>query len=148
MWSTLWNGRQYTNLWCRERDCYHYHTKESESEVAQSCPCDPIDGSLPGSSVHGIFQARVLEWIAISFSGDLPNPGIEPGSPALQADALPSEPPGKPTITQGWVKRKSCSPGLVPLSSISLLVLPLLMHTCYKQMNCNCTCLCVCTSGL
>ena len=43
---------------------------KDESEVAQSCPtlCDPIDCSLPGSSVHGIFQARVLEWIAISFS--------------------------------------------------------------------------------
>ena len=43
---------------------------ESESEVSQSCPtlCDPIDCSLPGSSVHGIFQAIVLEWIAISFS--------------------------------------------------------------------------------
>ena len=39
------------------------------SEVAQSCPtlCDPMDCSLPGSSVHGIFQARVLEWVAISF---------------------------------------------------------------------------------
>ena len=44
--------------------------KESESEVAQSCLtlCDPMDCSLPGSSVHGIFQARVLEWAAISFS--------------------------------------------------------------------------------
>ena len=43
---------------------------ESESEVAQSCPtlCDPMDCSLSGSSIHGIFQARVLEWIAISFS--------------------------------------------------------------------------------
>ena len=71
---------------------------ESESEVAQSCPtlCDPMDCSLPGSSFLGIFQARILEWVAISFSRDLPNPGIEPGSPALQADALPSEPPGKP----------------------------------------------------
>ena len=41
-----------------------------ESEVAQSCPtlCDPMDCSLPGSSVHGIFQARELEWGAISFS--------------------------------------------------------------------------------
>ena len=45
-------------------------SRESESEVAQSCPtlCDPIDCSLSGSSVHGIFQARVLEWITISFS--------------------------------------------------------------------------------
>ena len=43
---------------------------ESESEVAQSCPTlrDPMDCSLPGSSIHGIFQARVLEWGAISFS--------------------------------------------------------------------------------
>ena len=42
----------------------------SESEVAQSCPtlCNPVDCSLPGSSVHGIFQAIVLEWIAISFA--------------------------------------------------------------------------------
>ena len=144
--------------------------KESESEVSQSCPthCDPMDCSLPDSSVRGIFQARVLEWVPISFSrgssrpkdrirasciscigrqilyhsttmkylkvksfsrvrlfatpwtvayqapqsvefsrqeywsgfpfpspGDLPNPGIEPRSPALQADALLSEPPGK-----------------------------------------------------
>ena len=40
------------------------------NEVAQSCPtlCDPMDCSLPGSSIHGIFQARVLEWAAISFS--------------------------------------------------------------------------------
>ena len=43
---------------------------ESESEVAQSCQtlCDPVDCSPPGSSVHGIFQVRVLEWVAISFS--------------------------------------------------------------------------------
>ena len=43
---------------------------KSESEVAQSCPTlrDPMDCSLPGSSVHGIFQARVLEWGAITFS--------------------------------------------------------------------------------
>ena len=43
---------------------------KSQSEVAQSCPTlsDPMDCSLPGSSVHGIFQARVLEWVAISFS--------------------------------------------------------------------------------
>ena len=45
-------------------------TEKSESEVAQLCPtlCDPMDCSLPGSSVHGVSQAIVLEWIAISFS--------------------------------------------------------------------------------
>ena len=48
--------------------------------TAKTCPvlCDPLDWSPPGSSVHGISQARILEWIAISFSGDVPNPGIEP----------------------------------------------------------------------
>ena len=47
----------------------------------------------------GILQARILEWIATPSSGDLPNPGIEPRSPTLWADSLPSEPPGKPKNT-------------------------------------------------
>ena len=49
--------------------------KESESEVAPSCLtlCDPMDGSPPGSSIHGIFQARILEWVAISFSTRMHN---------------------------------------------------------------------------
>ena len=53
---------------------------KSESEVTQSCPTlsDPMDCNLPGSSVHGIFQARVLEWVAMPFPEDLPDPGIEP----------------------------------------------------------------------
>ena len=59
--------------------------EKNESEVAQSCPtfCNPMDCSLPGSTIHGIFQARILEWVAIPSPGDLPDPGIEPGSPAL-----------------------------------------------------------------
>ena len=68
------------------------------SEVAQSCPtlCNPVDCSLSGSSIHGILQAGILEWIAISSSrgSSWPRDWIELGSPALQADALPSEPPG------------------------------------------------------
>ena len=43
----------------------------------------------------GILQARILEWVASPPPRDIPNPGIEPRSPALQADSLPSEPPGK-----------------------------------------------------
>ena len=48
----------------------------SESEVTQSCltVCDPIDCSPPGSSIHGIFQARILEWVAISFSTSYSRP--------------------------------------------------------------------------
>ena len=57
--------------------------------------CDPMDYNLPGSSVHAILQARILEWGAIPFSRDLPNPGIKPRSPALQVDCLLFEPPGK-----------------------------------------------------
>ena len=47
-----------------------YMKVKSESEVTQLCPtlCDPMDCSLPGSSIHGIFQATVLEWVAIAFS--------------------------------------------------------------------------------
>ena len=73
---------------------------ENESEVAQSCPtvCDPIDCSLRGSFIHGIFQERVLEWLPFPSPGNLPNPGIKAGSPALQADALPSELPRKPIL--------------------------------------------------
>ena len=68
--------------------------------VAQSCLtlCNPVDCSPPGSSVHGILQARILERVAIPSPGDLPNPGIKPRSPALQADSLPAEPLGKPLI--------------------------------------------------
>ena len=73
--------------------------KKKESEVVKLCLtlCDSMNYSLLGSSIHGIFQARVLEWVTISFSRDLLDPGIESGSPALQADALPSEPAGRPT---------------------------------------------------
>ena len=69
---------------------------ESFLLVTQSCPtfCDPKHCSPPGSSVHGIPQARTLEGIFPS-PGDLLNPGIKPRSPALQADSLSSEPPGK-----------------------------------------------------
>ena len=54
-----------------------------------------MDCSPLGSSVHGILQARILDWVAIPFSRGLPDPGIEPRSPVLQADSLPSESPGK-----------------------------------------------------
>jgi len=53
-----------------------------------------MDYSPPGSSVHGILQARILEWVFPS-PGDLPKPWIKPGAPALQAISLSSEPPGK-----------------------------------------------------
>ena len=67
-------------------------------KVTQPCPtlCDLVDYSLPGFSLHGILQARILEWAVVPFFRDLPNPEIKPRSPALSVDSLPSEPPGKP----------------------------------------------------
>ena len=68
--------------------------------VAQSCPiiCDPMDCSPPGSSVLGDSPGKN---IGVGFhallQGNLPSPGIEPGSPALQADSLPADLPGKPS---------------------------------------------------
>ena len=78
--------------------CYNFEVCSMcnyESEVAQSCLtlCNPVDCILPGSSIHGILQARILEWVPFPSSGNLPDQGIKPRSPALQADALPSEPP-------------------------------------------------------
>ena len=67
--------------------------------VAQLCLTlwDPMDCTVSGSSVHGILQARILQWVAIASTGDLPNPGITPGSPAWQVDSLLSDPPGQPS---------------------------------------------------
>ena len=62
-------------------------------KVAQLCLtlCDPMD-----YTVHGILQAGILEWVAFPSPEDLPNPEIEPRSPALLEDSLPAEPQGKP----------------------------------------------------
>ena len=71
-----------------------------ESEVTQSCLtlCDPMDCSPPGSSIHEF--SRQENWSGLPFPspGDLPDPGIEPGSPTLRADTLLSEPPENPTM--------------------------------------------------
>ena len=53
--------------------------------------------AIPWTVVPAILQARILEWVTFPSPGDLPNPRIKPRSPALQADPLQSEPPGKPT---------------------------------------------------
>ena len=74
-----------------------YMKVESENEVAQSCPTlsDPMDCSLPGSSVHGIFQARVLEWGAIAFSGTSHIPVLI--SPPNQVQVK------KPLLLAAWI---------------------------------------------
>ena len=61
------------------------------------CPtlCDPMDCSPPGCIIHGILPVRIVEWVALPSSGDLPDPGIEPESPALASGFFTTEPPGK-----------------------------------------------------
>ena len=59
-----------------------------------------MDCNPPGSPVHAILQARILEYWPFPSPGDLLNPGIKPGSPALQADSLPSETAGKPYLLE------------------------------------------------
>ena len=78
---------------------------------SQSCLalCNPMDCSLLGSSVHGIFQARILEKVAMPSSRGSSQPRGQSGSPALQADSLPSDPPGKPMNT--GVGSLSLTPG-------------------------------------
>ena len=77
---------------------YTEYIQYTKSTVTQSCPtlCDPMDCRPPGSSVQGIFQARILEWVAISyFRGIFPTQGSKPhlqGHRHLQADSLPAEP--------------------------------------------------------
>ena len=82
----------------------------------QSCPtlCNPMDCNPPGSSVHGILQIRILEWVAMVSAVDPTNSWIESRSTALQADSLPSEPPGKPNSYLFAIK---CS-NVFPLHSI------------------------------
>ena len=93
-------------MYVKYKDRYRLKIRRSGKDVSccvcaqslQSCLtlCNSMDCGPPGSSVHGILQARILEWVAISFSRDLPDPGFKPGSLALQADFLLTEPQGKP----------------------------------------------------
>ena len=83
------------NQFCRLKNCtYIYYIKINDNEwKSLSCLtlCDPMDCIVPG-----IFQARILEWVAFPLSTGFSNPGIEPRSLALQADSLPAKPQGKP----------------------------------------------------
>ena len=138
--SKIWRSlRYFAKLLCLQ---FHLYVKVTQSSRTL---CDSMGCSLPGSSVRGILQARVLGWLAVPFSrvssqsrdwtqvsnvaggfftvwatreapkywsgqpipspGDLPDPGIELRSPALQVDSLPSELPGKCSLIC-WQKNK------------------------------------------
>ena len=141
--------------------------------VTQLCPilCDHMDCSPPGSSVYGILQASILEWVAISLPGDLPDPGTEPRSLALLADSLPYEPLGKMKyaycktcikwkVKVAWPFLQSHSPYIVLLLPLRLTVwyfiLPeLFLYSCWNiyvcvlcasTHTCLYKCVCICKS--
>ena len=105
MISWVWDQWSFLSMHCCFHGEYHYTYINYMCLVTQSCLtlCNPMECSPPVSSVHGILQARILEWVAIPFLGwedeifpTSPNHGTEPRSPKLKADSSPSEPPGKP----------------------------------------------------
>ena len=89
-------ARQILNHWTTRKKERKKEREKVKAAQSYSTLCNPVN-----YTVHGILQARILEWVAFSFSRDLPNPGIEPRSPELQEDSLPAEPSGKPLDHQG-----------------------------------------------
>ena len=71
--------------------------------AAKSCPtlCSPMDYNRPGSSLHGIFQVRILEWVAVSFTRDLSRPRVQTHISSLAGGSFTTEPPGKSRWGQG-----------------------------------------------
>ena len=80
----------------------NWSLREAQVKVAQLCLtlCDPMD-----YTIHGILQAKRLEWVPFPSSRDLPKPGIEPRPPTLQADSLPAELQGKPIVKYETIDR-------------------------------------------
>ena len=87
-WPT-WNSENFHEYHFIQNQAYEFLHLTSESEVTQSCPtlCDPMAVVHQASLSMEILQARILEWIAIPFSRDLPNPETEPRPPALKVDS-------------------------------------------------------------
>ena len=112
MWQPGWegslgeNGWVYMYGWIPLLSTWNYHNIlnqlcEVKVKVTQSCPtlCDPMDCSLLGSSVHGILQTRILEWVAVPFSRGSSHSRDRTQVPLIAGRFLPSEPPEKPKNT-------------------------------------------------
>ena len=99
-WYAAVHGVAKSQTWLGNWTAITYDLYPNGGLVAQLCPtlCNPVDYSLPGSSVHGVSLARILELVVIFFSGDLPKPGLEPGSPALRQILYQLSHQGSPCI--------------------------------------------------
>ena len=122
--------------------CGRYSAAAAKSH--QSCPtlCDPIDGSPPGSSVRGILQARILEWVAISFSNACMHAKLLQSCPTL-CDSMDSSPPGFPVhwILQArileWVAISFSIKKVRDCAKCFTLVLPLIHTTSLCRGLCS-----------
>ena len=107
----------------KEDTCIRIYVNIVRCLCAPSCPtlCDPMDYRLPGSSIHGIFEVRILGQVAISSSKGSYQPGIEPTSPVSAGGFFTTEAPGKPIMEyyisrmifchlkrHGWTRNKLC----------------------------------------
>ena len=117
--------------------CKNFYMKVKVTELRLTL-CDPMDGSLPGSSVCGILQAGILLFPSL---GDLPSPEFEPRSLPLPADSLPSELPWKPIKCLGfttsgdfWVWSFLCVK-ILTTNSICLIDMELLKVSIYSEVS-------------
>ena len=92
----MWNSMLFLDFHQNTLTCICSVHAYARSRFSHVRLCNPVDRSPPVSSVHGILPARILEWVAMPSSRDLPDPGIEPSSPALANTFFTAEPPGKP----------------------------------------------------
>ena len=115
------------------------HSRRSSTMKLQlPLPCHSMD-----YTVRRILQARILEWVAFPFSGDLPNPGSAPRSPTLQEDSLPCEPPGKPkntgmgslSLLQGIFPTQELNQGLLHPQPLSLRQATAHLHFHRETLN-------------
>ena len=106
-WAGLWPWLKRGALWSEPRGWLVQGSPEPDLWAHLGCSVHPSESHSVVSdffvtpmdyTAHGILQARILEWVAFPFSRDLSNPGIQSGSPALQAYSLPAEPLGKPSV--------------------------------------------------
>ena len=117
------------NVWLKGQWGLLWGDPERKSEITQLCPtlCNPMDSSLQTPSSMG--YSRQEYWSGLPFPSprDLPDPGIEPGSPTLQAASLPSEPPGRPGRPRGlWETETPLLKGmLIPSSIVSISIIVL-----------------------
>ena len=94
-----------------DREAWHaasHGVTKSQTQLGDWTNCDRMGDSSPGSAIRGIFQTRILEWVAISYSRDLPNPGIDPASPALAGRFFTTVTLGKPLIEMYHYSKFSC----------------------------------------